>query len=93
MIDKKKIIKIQCWEREDYREEVYYLEKQVDVIKVRDYIKKLRIKYWVNYTDYQARNWIKQYITRTLHWICLSDFWRDFNINYEKIWDAKNVIT
>lgn len=81
MIDKKKIIKLQSWSREDYREEIYLLPKQIDVIKVRDYIKKLKEKYWDSYNDYQGNNWVKQYIIRTLQGICLNDFWRSFNLN------------
>ncbi len=81
MIDKKKIIQIQSGSYEDYREYVYYLPKQSDVLKVRDFIKKLRTKYWDIYCDYKAGIWIKQYILRTLWGVCLNDFWRDFNIN------------
>lgn len=81
MIDKKKIIKLNSWSREDYRQEIYLVPKQTDVIKVRDYIKKLKEKYWDSYNDYQANNWVKQYIIRTLQGICLNDFWRSFNLN------------
>jgi len=81
MIDKKKIVIISAGSREDYRSYVYYVPKQSDVIKVRDFVKKLRDKYWSLYNDYEADKWIKQFIIRTLGWICMNDFWRNFNIN------------
>lgn len=80
MIDKKKIVKIDTGQREDYRRYVYYVPKQSDVLKVRDFIKKLEKKYWDNYNSYSAEKWIKQYILRTLGWLCLNDFWRTFDI-------------
>lgn len=80
MIDKKRIVKLDIWQREDYRRYIYYLPKQSDVLKVRDFIKKLHDKYWDNYNKYEAEKWIKQYILRTLGWICMNDFWRTFDI-------------
>jgi hypothetical protein len=54
MIDKKKIIKINAGSREDYRQYIYIVPKQTDVLKVRDFILKLREKYSDNYDSYEA---------------------------------------
>lgn len=81
MIDNKKIVRTYSWQREDYKEYIYYVPKQSDVLKVRDFIKKLRTKYWDRYDSYEADKWVKQFILRTLNWVCMNDFWRVFNIN------------
>lgn len=74
MIDKKKIIRLQYWEREDFTEVVFYLKRQVDAKLVRDKVKEIKNKYGIKYNHYDWYLWIKNYIIRTLWGVCLSDF-------------------
>jgi len=79
-IDKKKIITIIFWRYGDNEQEVFYLKKQIDVIKVRDFIKELRELYWEDFNQYKAIEQIKEYIIETLNWSYIHDFWRIFNL-------------
>lgn len=87
MLDKKKIIQLTYGAREDYQCNVFYLKRQADVKLVKDKIKEIQDKYWIDYRAYDWYNGIKQYIIRTLHWQCLNDFWKSFSL--EKSWNEE----
>ena len=79
-IDKKKIITINFWCDYGNEQEVFYLKKQIDVNKVRDFIKELRELYWEDFNQYTAIEQIKEYIIEKLNWSYIHDFWRIFNL-------------
>ena len=68
-------IRIQSWDYnfEDFDEQIYVLKEKWHIEKVKSYVSKLKDKYGNKYNYYKAQDAIKEYIIRTLHWICMND--------------------